>query len=59
MITLFVIGYLVYFFVGAMLGGHLLYKYLDDDKTCIAIWHLMWVMVWGVLPFTLMIDLRG
>jgi hypothetical protein len=56
MVTLFVIGYLIYFFAGAMLSAHFLYKYLDDYKTPIAVWHLLAIIVTALLPFTLMID---
>ena len=59
MITLFVVGYIVYMFVGIMAIGHLLDKYLDDDKTCVGCWHLLFGYVWTFLPVTLFFDFRG
>lgn len=59
MITLFVIGYVVYMFVGIMWLGRMCDKYLDDYKTCVSCWHLLFGYVWTFLPFTLFFDLRG
>ena len=59
MITLFVVGYVVYMFVGIMWLGRMGDKYLDDYKTCVSCWHLLFGYVWAFLPFTLFFDLRG
>ena len=58
MITLFVVGYIVYMFVGIMAIGRLLEKYLDDYKTCIGCWHLFFGYVWTFLPITLFFDFK-
>jgi len=58
-VTLCVVGYLIYMFVGIMGLGHLCDKYLNDDKVCVACIHYGLAMAWTFIPFTLMIDLRG
>jgi hypothetical protein len=59
MITLFVVGYLTYLFVGIVGLGVMLDKHLNDDKTCVSCWHLLFSYVWALLPVTLFFDLRG
>ena len=58
MITLFVVGYVVYMFVGIMVIGHLLDKYLDDYKHYIGCWHLFFGYLWTFLPITLFFDFK-
>jgi len=56
MITLSVIGYVIY--IGAGFSGlaRLAEKYLDDSKVCVACVLYLAIMVWAILPFTLMLD---
>jgi hypothetical protein len=58
MITLFVVGYIVYMFVGILGIGGLCYKYLDDNKVCIACVHYGLGMAWTFLPITLFFDFK-
>lgn len=59
MVTLFVIGYLIYLFVGIVGIGTVLDKHLNDNKTCVSCWHLLFGYVWAVLPVTLFFDIWG
>jgi hypothetical protein len=59
MITLCVVGWLIYMVFGVSVLGHLCYKYLDDDKMCVDCIHYVLSMFWAFLPFTLLLDLRG
>lgn len=59
MVTLSVIGYFIYVGVGFSVLTYVADRYLNDNKVCVSCILYLSLMVWGFLPFTLLIDLKG
>lgn len=59
MVTLFVLGYFIYLGMGFSFLAYICEKYLNDNKVCVSCILYLLIMLWAVMPFTLMIDLRG